>query len=143
MTKTYVFTYGTLKQGYGNHHHLMGAKLLGKAVSSSDHYVLTSFGIPFLRELVDDEVFEFSGKIAGEVYEVDKKQLASCDRLEGHPNAYCREEREFVVEGKEVTAWVYLYQRHEWHPEDAVKPIDGVLTWDMRGHRRVSRMETY
>jgi gamma-glutamylaminecyclotransferase len=98
-----IAVYGTLKKGYGNHNYYLGdSKMLGKGHTKSK-YPLVVEGLPYL---VDEQ-----GKghnVAVEVYKVNDKTLEQLDRLEGHPNWYCRRQIPIVVDGKEILCWVYF-----------------------------------
>jgi len=86
----YVFVYGTLQQGCGNHaHYLSHSKYLGKAVTVAGNLLLTnSTGGGFPYALYNKTCSW--GDIIGEVYEVDNTTLLSIDRLEQHPSWYRR-----------------------------------------------------
>ena len=100
-----VFVYGTLKKGFGNHGLLQGAKFIGKAVTTEPYAMYVSGGIPFVTP--NEKV----SPIKGEVYFVDETTLSSLDRLEGHPDWYCRRETWVELEdGREVHAWLYFNQ---------------------------------
>ena len=136
---TLVFVYGTLKRGYSNHRCLGDAQFVGNAATAGNGYILYDMGVPFLYEA--DHGSPLTGQVIGEVYDVNDQQLLRCDCLEGHPRAYCREERQFSLAKDDgsfvlITAWVYLW-RHERDEDRAVKPIDGMLVWDLDGHRKL------
>jgi gamma-glutamylaminecyclotransferase len=96
-----VFVYGTLKRGYGNHGYLRSSKFEGNAYSK-DCYTLYNCGFPLAYRKPDGY------PIAGEIYEVPETVLTQdLDRLEGNGHFYTRHEREFIMEGETVTAWVY------------------------------------
>lgn len=136
---TRIFVYGTLKRGYGNNYHIENAKFIGPAISVQPVYKMGTGGFPIVWE--DGEGGAF---LKGEVYEVNDAELADCDRLEGHPRSYKREERTFNLLPSDsptypgdnrplpLTAWVYLWQgneqsRRRWRP---VEPKDNVLDWE-------------
>ena len=124
MIKTWpkVFVYGTLKRGYGNNRCLANSKFLGEAVSTTARYKLYASGIPFLTEPGD-------AKIKGELWEVSPEDFARCDRLEGHPYAYCRQRRRFALpDGTVVRAWVYLYPQRSAGGRISAA-LDGVAEW--------------
>ncbi|WP_028455073.1 gamma-glutamylcyclotransferase family protein [Chitinilyticum litopenaei] len=100
-----VFVYGTLKRGGWNHRWLAGATLLGEA-ETVDWYTLYADAVPHLvRE-------EESYPVRGELYLVDYATLLDLDELEGHPDAYCREQvRVRGPSGEELIAWVYFARR--------------------------------
>lgn len=84
MTK--LFVYGTLKKGYGNHHILDGAKLIGNArMYNAVMYSLGGF--PGLQKTASLEDY-----VDGELYDVDAGVLKRCDMLEGHPDFYIRKD---------------------------------------------------
>jgi gamma-glutamylaminecyclotransferase len=105
-----VFVYGTLKSGFHNNHYLSGARFLTKAVSK-DNYQLVDGGIPYAvpAEYAQDDVYP----IIGELWEVDDRTLSHLDALEGHPQWYRREEREFSTYVGELSAWIYEYPHEE------------------------------
>jgi len=137
-----VFVYGTLRRGEGNSHLLKGAKYVGTALSNGANYGMTTSadngGIPFLynptslhAKINTPFVLALgSGRVAGEIWQVDGETFAALDRLEGHPRFYKRMRRSFRVDIAEadiqlpVTAWVYLSNRPWGH---RVAPKDGVL----------------
>ena len=99
----YLFTYGTLKNGFSNHHLLDGAEYIG-AAKTLEKYSLFESGIPYVFK------GEVVSHIFGEVYRVDNPTLKIIDRLEGHPEWYRREEvGVFAENGVTVTAWLYFY----------------------------------
>jgi gamma-glutamylcyclotransferase (GGCT)/AIG2-like uncharacterized protein YtfP len=99
-----LFVYGTLMRGYGNHHRLAHCPFLGKAITVAPFGLYDCGSCPGMVK---------AGKggqpILGEVYQIDGDTLASCDRLEGHPHFYKREEIEVDVEdGKKKERLVAL-----------------------------------
>jgi gamma-glutamylaminecyclotransferase len=138
MNGHYLFVYGTLKRGYGNNARcLEDAEFIGKAVTATASYVMQSGGFPILWDLGPSRKGAFA---TGEIFIVSNKTRARCDSLEGHPNMYRREKRNFVVtlvDGTQelIEAWVYLWQR-ERNWGDPVKPdANNKLTWDREGAR--------
>jgi len=98
-----LFVYGTLKKNFGNHHLLRGSVCLGKG-RTHNKYALYVDGIPYA---VKDQQTSF---IYGELYQITAGQLERIDRLEGHPEWYCREQVQIVGDHKQiVTAWMYLF----------------------------------
>jgi len=62
-----------------------------------------SQGIPFV--LKGDPV----SYIHGELYDIDAVTLKQLDRLEGHPDWYCREQVEIIsATNQTITAWLYF-----------------------------------
>lgn len=78
-----VFVYGSLMQGYGNHHRLESASFLGEAITPATFTMLHLGGFPGIVKKGNDS-------IRGEVYEVDHATSVDLDRLEGHPNFFRR-----------------------------------------------------
>lgn len=101
--KHLVFVYGTLKRGFSNHFFLEGARCRGRA-RTREHYALYEGEYPFVFRK------ERVGPIYGEVYEVDTQTLMKLDRLEEHPDYYCRDQVEVVLDdGGSLTAWLYFF----------------------------------
>lgn len=132
---TLLFVYGTLKKGYGNNYHLGNARFMGSAISEDNDYVMQDIGFPILWQ--DKPEALFTGQVVGEIYQINPKQLASCDHLEANGHMYTRKERTFKITkrgGMVVTAWVYLWNRDKDH--DQVEPVNGVLVWDREQRRK-------
>lgn len=126
-----VFVYGTLKKGYGNNSCLAQSMFLGEAVSVAPAFRLYEGGVPFLTDAPENGT-----KVKGELYSVSFSDFARCDRLEGHPNAYRRELREFVLtkpSGEHsVMAWVYLWPSRQ-RGMCEVQAVKGVAEWRRQG----------
>jgi len=71
-----VFVYGTLRRGASNAHRMAGAEFVGRAVVAGDLYHIDWY--PGL-------VTGGRGRVVGEVYRVDRRQLRKLDRYEGIP----------------------------------------------------------
>lgn len=135
-----LFVYGTLKRGHDNNERLLSeAKFIGPALSAQPVYKMVTGGYPIVWEAGESGAF-----LKGEVYEVDDKTLAACDRLEGHPRMYRREERTFNLlppseepnypgpnKPLPLTAWVYLWPQEmnsdHW---TSVEPKNRILDWE-------------
>jgi gamma-glutamylaminecyclotransferase len=97
-----IFVYGTLRKRQENHYLLDRSKFLGMA-KTKKRYVLYGDGVPFLSRIAS------VSQVTGEVYAVDDATLSRLDELEGHPDAYKREQAEVVLEdGTELSAWIYF-----------------------------------
>ncbi|KAK6262709.1 hypothetical protein QUC31_008525 [Theobroma cacao] len=80
-----IFTYGTLKQGHGNHYLIedlirqKDAVFLGAHVTHQPHpLVIGPYGIPYLINLPGH-----GHRVKGELYSVSTRGLARLDELEG------------------------------------------------------------
>lgn len=135
----YVAVYGTLKEGHGNHPLLVrnNSKFVGPALTVEKFalndgfpYVMALTGLP----LVVRKLYEpYLGHVAVEVYKVTHKGLEECDRLEGHPNHYCRTPISVnigsVAAPSFLTAGIYLITR-PLSVDTLQKPDKGgVLEW--------------
>ena len=96
--------YGTLKQGYGNNVLLKDCQFLGRGTITG--YRMYQSGIPYV--VLDPSNDRY--KVHVEVYDCPKHVVTgSVDRLEGHPEWYCRTPCVVTMEdGTEVPAEVYL-----------------------------------
>ncbi|AFU98411.1 gamma-glutamylcyclotransferase family protein [Simiduia agarivorans] len=90
--------YGSLRQGFHNHHLLAHCEYLG-TFNSANRYTMVDLGsFPGL----------FHGNcstIVVEIYRVDEDTLAKLDILEGHPEHYQRHPQTIEGFGE---AWLYL-----------------------------------
>ncbi|QIQ66459.1 putative gamma-glutamyl cyclotransferase [Pseudomonas phage clash] len=102
----FVFVYGTLMHGFGNHCLLEGARFVGHATSQERGRMYSCGGFPILsfkhrEDLVTGEVWELPGGDEG------KEMLNNLDRLEGYPGWYDRSPKNFRINGEMITALVY------------------------------------
>ncbi len=84
----FLFTYGTLMRGYGNHRFLNEedgtCNHIGKAKTIKP-YAMFASGVPFVNPNIERT------HIYGEVYRINTEEaLNALDRLEGHPDWYVR-----------------------------------------------------
>ncbi|WP_300157742.1 gamma-glutamylcyclotransferase family protein [Solidesulfovibrio sp.] len=107
-----IFAYGTLRQGFRNHHYVAGCPCLGRAETVEAYAMYVAGDIPYL---VADEPHS---RVVGEVYRVDATRLRELDALEEHPREYCRAVAPVVMaDGATAQAWIYFARR----------PFEGVL----------------
>ncbi|MFW6179638.1 MAG: gamma-glutamylcyclotransferase family protein [Desulfohalobiaceae bacterium] len=101
--KNLLFVYGTLRQGCSNHKLLQNARYIGKG-QSRRRFSLYVDDYPYVLKTGE------TSSIKGEVYEVDQQTWQEVDILEGHPNWYCRERQEILLDsGGTVLAWMYFF----------------------------------
>ncbi len=98
-----VFVYGTLKKGHQNHHHIKNSEFIGNG-RTIEKYAMYQKDYPFV---VKTEAVSF---IYGEIYSVDDSLLALLDHLEHHPEWYCREKVDVILDGdcKTIPVWLYF-----------------------------------
>jgi len=108
-----IFAYGTLRQGFHNHHYMAGCPFLGRAETVLAYAMYVAGDIPYL--VADEPLY----RVTGEVYRVDAARLRAIDVLEEHPRVYRRALAPLVMAdgGREAVAWVYFARR----------PWEGVL----------------
>ncbi len=104
-----VFVYGTLKQGFPNHHLNRGRRIEGR-FSTREAYPLLLVGERHSPWLIDRPGEGF--RISGELYLLDEEGLREMDRLEriDADDGYRRQEREILDEdqGTVLRAFIYL-----------------------------------
>jgi gamma-glutamylaminecyclotransferase len=100
----YIFVYGTLKQGFHNHHLVEDAEFICEATTKEKYpMVNTEKYFPYL--LNEKGV---GHHIKGEVYRINTATLAMLDILEGYPDLYTRETIIVLSKGIELTTLVYF-----------------------------------
>ena len=121
-----VIVYGTLKQGYGNHHYLRSATYLGTETLKFNGRMFC-VGFPVLmksRSKIQVEV---------EVYKVDAATFAALDRLEGQGHMYMRK-RKKLADGS--MSYYYQGMNRFWQARAMGKTVypqaDGVVRWSGR-----------
>jgi len=100
-----VFVYGTLLRGCSNSHVMKeaGGKCIGKAVLKG--YEMYSNGYYPM-------IIKGTGRVIGELYEVDNAGLERIDRLEGYPHLYIREAVTVQLESGELVKALVYTQTH-------------------------------
>ncbi|NLK66361.1 MAG: hypothetical protein GX282_02680 [Campylobacteraceae bacterium] len=100
--KNIVAVYGTLKQGFTNHHFLENQQFLGRG-KTVDKFPMIDGALPY--------AFDKTGvglNLEIELYAVDKECLKSLDILEGvEENHYFRKEIMCKMDYKKFKAWIY------------------------------------
>ena len=106
----FVFTYGTLRQGYGNSRILSnaGAECLGERTTSGS-YLMGDVGFPYVFDpdttegLLHDEYYK---PVTGDLWTIPSVQcFKSLDSLEGYPWHY---DREVITLNTGEEAWMYI-----------------------------------
>lgn len=118
-----LFVYGTLKAGYGNNRRLGSSSLIGHA---STEQPMSFVDLGSFPALVPPRANIPQYHVKGELYEVDDHTLEMCDRLEGHPTFYTREEIGVVLDefNLAVDCWAYILKnsRHAGKPIKDIWP---------------------
>ena len=100
--KKFVFVYGTLQRGQGNHSvmEMSEGHYIGPA-ETVDRYPLTVNSLPYLHNFAGT-----GNHVQGEVFEVDT--LTHLDRLESHPHFYKREVIPIALATYRLPCWTYF-----------------------------------
>jgi len=126
-----VFTYGTLKKGYGNHFRLLrDSRFVGNAVTRG-RYTMLDAGFPVL--LSNPAGFP----VMGEVYEVDRETTMRLDRLESVGRMYDRLRKYVQMDSGEVwRVHYYVGCPGSWqpqrHPQYQPTKINGKQVYNWR-----------
>lgn len=131
----YVFVYGTLKEGFRNHKPIV--EMCGEYIGSFTTHDLFRMGtyrystFPGIFINNTDASHLPMGKVAGEIYEVNKALLKEMDRIESNGMFYIREKR--VITSFQHECWVYRVM-DEIDPDDFVNygmtlTTDGAIQW--------------
>jgi gamma-glutamylcyclotransferase (GGCT)/AIG2-like uncharacterized protein YtfP len=149
VQKTFVFVYGTLKQGYGNHYRLLrGSEFFGQGTTASKFRMLDA-GFPVL---IPDE--ECGKHVVGEVYRVDAATLARLDQLEGEGHMYDRKtttvELAPLANGRAVIKDVDIYigcprfwdLRRVYDGTDQWTNENDELVWDLDASQKIIRLSS-
>jgi gamma-glutamylaminecyclotransferase len=107
---TTIAVYGTLKEGFGNAHHLRDSYFLGDGYTVEE-YPMVVEGIPYV---IDDA--GSGNRIRVEVYRVDRDTLRGIDSLEGHPHWYRRTHALVQLDkGGTISAQIYMIPNNQRH----------------------------
>lgn len=117
---TLVAVYGTLRTGYGNNKYCLArSQSIGHGfVSNMQMYSYGGFPVCCSTDNLAD-------KVVVEVFDTPDVDLAKCDRLEGHPTFYERQEVTVLMEnGTTLQAQMYL------QPQECCNHLDLVESGD-------------
>lgn len=107
--KYLVFTYGTLKKNYYNHHLLETSEFIGNAVTKPFYRLYNLGSFPGLKE--DKK----NGKaIQGELYLVNDETLKRLDRLEGTPYLYVRKDLQIENVSEQVQGYIFNQEVNDY-----------------------------
>lgn len=97
-----VFVYGTLMKNQSNHDdYLADSHYVGAATLSG--YEIYDLGCY-------PGIVEGTGKVYGEVYDINENTLKAMDRLEGEGSLYIRKSvKVTLADGNYIDAWCYIY----------------------------------
>jgi gamma-glutamylaminecyclotransferase len=104
-------------RGFSNHHVVSGCRYLGEARTVSK-YSLYVGSYPFVNSSIEDTY------VYGELYEVEHPDdLLNLDRLEGHPDFYCRTDCSVRLDGApdDIFAQIYFYDSHPTEGSEHVR----------------------
>jgi gamma-glutamylaminecyclotransferase len=107
--KLYVFVYGSLKNGFYNHHVLEGAEFITN-LTLSRRFGFAMVDVGAYPALVMND--EHKTQILGEVYKINEKIFDRLDGLEGYPEYYSRLLLTGEIEkmlGADSKCWVYYW----------------------------------
>ena len=90
----YIFVYGTLKKGFGNHRYFLNKEPLHYARLEVFIVLEGGRGFPAIKQ--------GDGFVEGEVYEVNDDALRQLDSLESHPRFYRRTPVQVITSNKDV-----------------------------------------
>jgi gamma-glutamylcyclotransferase (GGCT)/AIG2-like uncharacterized protein YtfP len=131
-TEHYVFTYGTLKEGFCRNHVLTGhnSRLLGRGYTLDQDFLMyrmnRRYGFPIACRT---DFTSLNGHIEGEVWLVPTSVLVQLDFIESNGMMYYRERVPIGIvtqdTGKHarVDAWMYIGVNSYWREKIGLKDI--------------------
>lgn len=119
--------YGTLKNGFGNHHVLGDVKTFIGAGKTKDNFYMNGMGVPVVWK-------HPVAPVCVEVYEVPETQLTGrIDALESNGYYYNREKTTITMgDGSEEEAWLYFGMTNKYQKDfdpDIEAPKSGYYEW--------------
>jgi gamma-glutamylaminecyclotransferase len=137
-----VLVYGTLMKDNPNNHVIVGRKgsdavLLGEAYTLQKFF-MSGGGFPRVsRKVLRDfpasvKASDYCSQVSGELWRVNDESLTNCDRLEGHPTFYRREQVPVVMKTSRARhlAWMYIITEPPEALQCLPKNKAGVLRWE-------------
>ena len=104
VEKNYVFVYGTLKRGFGNHWLLENSEFKGECILHGNFEMYKSGMIPYVIQTEGDG----DAEIHGELYLVNGYTKNQLDALEGVPHHYVDRKVAVNVDGESTMASIYI-----------------------------------
>jgi gamma-glutamylaminecyclotransferase len=143
-----VAVYGTLKKGYSNYYSFLTSSKFVASGKTKDKYPLIISGLPYLIEDIGK-----GHNVDVDVFKVSNSKLKDLDRLEGHPNWYCRKQIDIVVGKKTLSCWIYFniketatnqvfHKSYVQAPRKWSYPTYG-SSWDSIGHSYTPNKRKY
>ena len=119
----FIAVYGTLKLNGSNYFHYLSRKEFLSGGETKNKYRMINEGLPY----VSSKKNVGGHNIDVDVFLVDKFSLAKIDRLESHPNWYCRKEAKIILDGgaDSLMAWVYFNDTVDYAGKEFIKSYDG------------------
>jgi gamma-glutamylcyclotransferase (GGCT)/AIG2-like uncharacterized protein YtfP len=121
-----VFVYGSLKQGFANHHVLGTAEFVGRGRTLPEFDLIDCGPFP--------AIISGGRSVTGELYKVDAATMKDLDVLEGNGILYQRKKRPVIVNGQQISAWIYIYLHDDGYLP-LVKGRGNRVTWQERSGR--------
>lgn len=128
-----IFAYGTLKRDYGNSRVFTGRGEFVASGVTEEKFVMTTGGFPRVYRPappLPEWVVSQAGYIIGDLWRANDEALEACDRIEGHPKWYRREEVDVWANGDIVKAWMYIMPAKGATGELMMPNENGLLEWE-------------
>lgn len=113
MSEIFVFVYGTLKKGHGNHRRYLDGSVGFAQFIQDDKIegILYDLGpFPAVQLYTEKDPVENRRICKGEVYKIDEEVLKKLDILEGYPSLY---DRTLILTKGGIKAWVYNQKKED------------------------------
>lgn len=138
MDSHYVFTYGTLKEGFRNHRVIKDSEFVGPASTFNNFEMVVTTGTQAPFPIVFPSTREKKrGAIYGEVYKVTPNTMRELDYLESNGTMYKRMPTPVHVAfndapPKKIYAWMYRGVRDFWSTrESTLKRVQPFVSHEM------------
>lgn len=121
----YLFTYGTLKKGFCNHHLIANLKFVDTAITCESYqmYPCSNYAFPFVLKSQNNN------PIKGEVYIIDSKNdLDLLDTLEDYPILYDRESILVKLSNGTIINAIIYFKNEETH-KDIIAYENPIIEW--------------
>lgn len=118
----YLFTYGTLKQGFRLHSYLSKSELVSYGYTQSDNFwMVKTKGAPNFPIILFDNRSQYKARVFGEVYKVSADTIRNLDYLESNNISYKRMALTVRVvtndkgDTQDIRCWIYVGKRDYWN----------------------------
>lgn len=131
----HILVYGTLKQGYSNHHLLEHSKYVCTTITTDKYFMGSYYAFPIVLENNADY------NIVGEIYEISDETLQEVDLLESNGTLY--ERKRVRVKDFDKLVWMYFIKNPTDFSDDGIVTSERNELQEWIGNKLISSNDEF